>query len=82
MLSYQTSVAVIKAKLSGYVPVCMVFNGGHIRVLDRATEMVKLQLQTRGFLHVWRACMEGEKLYKVIQGDYSNQRKVPVSMSD
>lgn len=51
MLSYQTSVAVIKAKLSGYVPVCMVFNDGHIRVLDRATEVVKLQLQTRGFLH-------------------------------
>lgn len=52
MLSYQTGVAVIKAKLSGYIPVCMVLNGGHIRELDWATEMVKLQLQTWGFLHV------------------------------
>lgn len=52
LLSYQTSVAVIKTKLSRYIPVCMVLNDGHIRVLDRATEMVKLQLQTRGFLHV------------------------------
>lgn len=50
--TYQTSVAVIKAKLSGYIPVCMVLNGSHIRELDRATEMVKFQLQTRSFLHI------------------------------
>lgn len=66
LLSYQASVAVIKAKLSGYVPVCVVLNGGHIRVLDRATEMIKLQLQTRGFLHVFRACVEKERSFKVI----------------
>lgn len=50
--SYQTSVAVIKAKLSGYVPVCMILNGRHIRKLDRGAVMVKLQLQTWGFLYV------------------------------
>lgn len=50
--SYQTSVAVIKAKLSGYIPVCVFLNDGHIRVLDRAAEMIKLQLQTGGFLYV------------------------------
>lgn len=70
--------AVIKAKLSGYIPVCMVFNNGHIRVLHRATEMVKLQLQTRGFLHNYKTDERG----KVIQGDYCNQRKVPLSMSN
>lgn len=48
---YQTSVAVIKAKLSGYVPVCMVLNGGHVRELDRTAEMVKLQLKAGGFLY-------------------------------
>lgn len=42
ILSYQTGVAVIKAKLSGYIPVCMVLNGGRIRELDWAAEMVKL----------------------------------------
>lgn len=51
LLSYQTGVAVIKAKLSGYIPVCVIFNDGHIRVFDGATEMVKLELQTRGLLH-------------------------------
>lgn len=56
--------AVIKAKLSGYIPVCMVLNGGHIRELDRATEMVKLQLKTRGFLHVQKV-VQGERSFKV-----------------
>lgn len=50
LLSYQTGVAVIKAKLSGYIPVCVVLDDGHIGELDRATEMVKLELQTRCFL--------------------------------
>lgn len=45
--------AVIKAKLSGDIPVRMVFNDGHIRIFDWATEMVKLQLQTRCFLFIW-----------------------------
>jgi len=60
--SYQTSVAVIKAKLSGYIPVSMLLNDGHIRVLDRATELVELQLQARGFL-----CESGRR-GRVIQG--------------
>lgn len=64
LISYQTGVAVIKAKLSGYIPVCMVLNDGHIRELDRATEMVKLQLKTGGFLHVQRG-LEGERSFKV-----------------
>lgn len=49
-LSYQTSVTIIEAEFSGYVPVCMFLNDAHIRELDRATEMVKLHLQARSFL--------------------------------
>lgn len=49
-LSYQTSVTIIEAELSGDVPVCMFLNDAHFRELDGATEMVKLQLQARSFL--------------------------------
>lgn len=51
-LSHQTGVAVIEAQLSGNVPVSMVLDDGHIRVFHRAAEVVKLQLQTRGFLQI------------------------------
>lgn len=76
--SYQTSVAEIEAELSGYVPVCMLLYDSHIRELDRAAVMIELQLQTRGFLYVWKTIKGGE----VIQGVYSNQMKVPVSMAN
>lgn len=66
LLSYQTGVAVIKAKLSGYIPVCVIFNDGHIRVFDGATEMVKLELQTRGLLHCWRKQWKRKRSFKVI----------------
>lgn len=48
--SYQTGVTVIKAELSGYVPVSVLLNDAHVRELDRTTEMVKLQLQAGSFL--------------------------------
>lgn len=48
--SYQTGVTVIEAKLSRYVPVCVLLNDAHVRELDRTTEMVKLQLQAGSFL--------------------------------
>lgn len=50
MLAYQTCGAVIKAELSGYIPVGVILDDGHIGELDWRTKMVKLQLQTRGFL--------------------------------
>lgn len=42
--------AVVEAQLSGYVPVGVVFDGGHVGVLNGAAEMVELQLQTGRFL--------------------------------
>lgn len=63
--------AVIKAELSGYIPVGVVLDDGHIRVLDGAAEMVKLQLQTRGFLESKR---KGKVLTLI-------KEKVPVSMT-
>lgn len=54
-ISHQTSVAVVKAQLSGYIPVGLLFDDGHVGVLDWAAKVFKLQLQTWGFLYMHRA---------------------------
>lgn len=54
-ISHQTSVAVVKAQLSGYIPVGVLFDDGHVRVLDWAAKVFKLQLQTWSFLYMQRA---------------------------
>lgn len=54
-LSHQTGVAVVEAQLSGYIPVGVVFDDGHVRVLDWAAKVFKLQLETRSFLYIERA---------------------------
>lgn len=51
-ISHQTGVTVVKAQLSGYIPVGVLFDDGHVRVLDRAAEVFKLQLQTWSFLYM------------------------------
>lgn len=70
-MSHQTGVAVVKAQLSGYVPVGVLLDAAHVRVLDGAAEVFELQLQTWCFLSTQRA--KGS-----FRGDYGNQRNVPV----
>jgi hypothetical protein len=48
--NYQTGVAVVEAQLPGYVTVGVLLDGRHVGELDRVTEVIKLQLQARGFL--------------------------------
>lgn len=73
--------AIIKAKLSGYIPVCLVLNGGHIREFDRATEMVKLQLQTRGFLHV-QEVVEGKVIPRLFKAFIIQKEKTKTKTHD
>lgn len=70
-MSHQTGVAVVKAQFSGYVPVGVLLDAAHVRVLDGAAEVFELQLQTWCFLSTQRA--KGS-----FRGDYGNQRNVPV----
>ena len=49
--SYQPVMGIVEAEFSGYVPVCVLFYGGHVWELDWIAEVVKFQLQTRGFLY-------------------------------
>lgn len=51
--------AVVEAQLSGYVPVGVLFDAGHVGVLDRAAEVFKLQLQAWRFLYARGAGGEG-----------------------
>lgn len=47
---YLSREVVVETQLPGDHPVRMVFNRVHVWVFDRTTEVVELQLQTRGFL--------------------------------
>jgi len=53
---YQAGVAVVVSQLPGDVPVCVLLDGGHVRELDGAAEVIKLQLQTGRFLCVCGVC--------------------------
>lgn len=63
--TYQTGVAIVEAQLPGYIPIGVLLDGRHVGELYWVTEVVKLQLQARGFL--WAQSNIMERSFGVIQ---------------